>query len=124
MIKRRTKTNLKDFELFISECKKWIKFLELNRWDVIYYHKSSKGDPGWSQAGTQVFTDSHAEILFDTEWDIEDITVENIKNAAKHEVMHLLLGNIRNNVHQRFLTEREVCLAEEEVVRILVKKLN
>jgi len=117
--KPRTKTTSKEFDLFIAECKKWIKKLELNRWDVIYTWKRS--DENWGQAGCQVYYDSHAEILFDTVWEDEPITNENIKLAAKHEVMHLLLGNIRNNVYKRFLNEKEVLLAEEQVVRTLVK---
>lgn len=124
MKQRRTKTTDKDFKLFITECKKWISYLELNRWDIIYFHKSSKGQNQWCQAGNQIYKDSHAEIFFDTEWDMEDITVENIKNAAKHEVLHILLGEIANQAYKRFASEDALSLAEEEVIRILCKKLK
>jgi hypothetical protein len=113
------KTKLKDFNLFVDECKKWIKILELSRWDVVY--NWCKSNEEWQQAGCQVYHDSHAEIFFDKKWETDPINTKNIKDAAKHEVIHLLLGNIRNNVYKRFLNENEVRLAEEEVVRILVK---
>ena len=122
MKKQRTTTNKKDFDLFVKECKRWIKILELNRYDIIYEHKSSRGEK-WCQAANQIYTDSHAVIYFDTEWTVEPITPENIKIAAKHEVIHLLLGGMKNCIYSRFINEDQVTLSEEEVVRILCKTL-
>lgn len=122
-MKQPSKTTKEDFDLFVKECKNWVEFLELNRWDIQYIWKSGKND-NWCNAGCRVYRDATAEIFFDTEWQREDKTVDNIKISAKHEVLHVLLGRMKDSMFKRFVSEDEMLAAEEEVVRLLCKKLK
>ena len=116
-------TTEEHFSIFKTECKKWIKKLELNDWKIYYIHE----DLGPNLYG-RCFTDlvgKVCSIRFAAKWamlGIDDIE-ESIKETAKHEVIHLLLGRFSTISAARYITESEQIEAEETLVRKLEKLL-
>lgn len=108
------KTTTKHFELFKSECKKWINKFELNNWDILIECHSIK------VGNAQCWTDIEGyvgSITLNTEWKgIRPLDKENIKKCAKHEVIHLLLARLSNYAKSRDYTEKDCYEAEEELV--------
>ncbi len=70
---------------------------------------------------------SVARLAISKDFDMEGVHVsleEKIKNSAKHEVMHLLLGEMSDIASARYRTYDELMAAEERVVGRLVKFIN
>jgi len=58
-------------------------------------------------------------------YDKDDLRVtEKIKQTAKHEMIHVLLGKMSSNIYARFIGETEAEESEEEVVRKLEVLIN
>ena len=45
--KKENYTTEEHFQLFKTECKKWIKELGLIGWDIVYKHDGEENDRGW-----------------------------------------------------------------------------
>ena len=119
------KTTKKDFELFKSECQKWINRFELNNWTIRYSWRDLELDglDGASNSGAWNYI---AYLTLDTEIDDENIgdrdMIIEIKEAAKHEVIHLLIKRLKLKAIYRYIKdENEIVEAEEELVRKLEK---
>lgn len=117
------KTNKKDFEVFRKECRRLIDKWELNGWSVRFEHKKI----GDREAAMHRDGSSHnATIALNTEleWGTfkeEKRKVEYLKELAKHETLHLLLGRLSYCGECRWVTDNEYDEAEEELVRKLIK---
>lgn len=108
------RSSAEQFELFKSECKRWIDKVGITGWDVYYEHKPLKN---LAQCCTKSI--SHLAIItLTSEWDSEGIpcTDEGIALAAKHEVMHLLIAKLDDLASARWVTADEVTEASEELV--------
>ena len=114
------KTSKEDFKLFQEECQKWIDGFELNNYDVIYHHKDSDKFDGAYNTG---HSDYRADLYLSKDIEYLDGTniskTQEIKDAAKHEIVHLLLKRLIINAMERFVNKSEITEAEEEVVRKL-----
>ena len=107
------KTTKKDFELFESECWKWIDFFGLKAWDIVIEHESAKGN----RATCSYFVTNRSIVLnLATEFETDPITSERIKQDAFHEVCEILLCNIRTLAETRFIHKDEI---DEEVHAII-----
>lgn len=117
------KTTKKEFELFVSESKKWINKIELNNWSLYFSHKEI-GENVYSEIRRDL--DGYtATIYMNTEFEmtgIDDIT-QAIKDTAKHEIMHLLVSRLSLVGKNRFVSGDELYQAEEELVTKLEKLL-
>ena len=107
-------TSKKQFQLFKSECKKWIDIFKLDGWEFGFYLL----DTNSSQA--QVFRDYIActvKVNFNTivTKRPDESYNELIKETAKHEMIHILLGNLALLAGSRFVTSDELEKAEEEL---------
>ena len=110
------KTTKKHFEIFKEECQKWLDKFELNNWDVFYKADSKKGTVA------EIITDLDgyiASILFTPDWndDMRPCNEDEIRLAAKHEVIHLLLGRVSSIGRTRWVNKDEMNEAEEELVK-------
>lgn len=118
------KTTKKDFSLFKHECHKWEKVLGLSSYDIVYKHQDDENkkfdgayNKGWANYTAEVVLCKNIEFL-----DGSDVnTGMEIKEAAKHEMIHLLLKRYVINAEARFVNENELKEAEEELVRKLCK---
>ena len=116
----KKKTNKEHFNLFKSECQKWIDKLKLDNWKIYFAHEEMEG------VYARIFPDiktNVATIKMNTEWSMFaiDNLEESIKNAAKHEVIHLLLARLSEYGHKKDYTHDNMFEAEEELVRKLEK---
>jgi hypothetical protein len=119
------KTTKKDFELFKKECQKWIDRFELNKYDVAYdWHKMNEANAMMNnQESGMVATISLSNKIDYDKFDFPQYKNVNefIKEKAKHEVIHLLIGRYREYANSRFVSKNEISEAEEELVRKLEK---
>lgn len=115
------KTNKKHFNIFKSECEKWIEIFHLNGWGVSFIHQSHS--QGTFATCYTSLTGMRSTIYLTDEWDdeIKKLTPEALKESAKHEIIHLLLSRLSDNGRARYIDENEYDEAEEELVRKLEK---
>ena len=112
------KTTQKQFELFKKECRKWADRFELNGWRFDF----KLDDLGNNQAEVdRNYLGCVATIKLDIKLTKanEDTWTNLIKFNAKHEIIHILCGNLAVLASSRFITSDEVTKAEEELVRKL-----
>lgn len=116
------KTSKADFNIFKKECKRLIDEWELNNWDMRYVH--AKIDDAYAEI-VRDGENFDAAIILNTE--VEGKIPRNItqkdyfKKLAKHECIHLLLGNLTHCGESRWCTEEEMNRVEEELVRKLIR---
>jgi len=114
----------KDFQTFKDECQRLIDILGLKNWKVYFV---------WEQ----LINDRFAEITTDAISMTATITLtkkikisfdksykDDVKQHAKHEVIHLLLGRISHLAKSRFVRDDEIYSAEEEIVQTLSKIIS
>ena len=106
------KTTAKHFELFKEECQKWIEKLNLDDWEVNYWHEN----PEYYQADCEIQKEAtyrRVDIKFTTDRiEKENLNDEYIKGIAKHEMMHLLLGNLSELAYSRYVSRNEIIKAK------------
>jgi hypothetical protein len=116
-------TKSKDFQIFKTECLKWLKKFELSHWTIQFFHEKLNG----SAARVRVLSsDSIATIYLSTDIQEDDYCgrmtkTEYLKECAKHEVIHILIGRYVGRAESRWCSEKEIEEAEEELVRKLMK---
>ena len=112
------KTTKADFELFKSECEKWINYLKLDNWKV--YYSLNCSDSAYAEivgdGGNYVAT-----ISFCKEWDdsINPKTKDTITDTARHEILHLLIERLWWLGKCRYVTPDELLSETESIVRKL-----
>lgn len=112
------KTTKQQFKQFKEECKKWQDKFELNDWKIYYQHVSYDG--GYAQIHKNS-NNRVATIFFNGELENkEEYNNLNIKEIAKHEMIHLMLARLSEIGVARFISEDETIEAEEELVQKLI----
>jgi hypothetical protein len=113
------KTNSKNFELFVSECKKRVDDFGLHGWDITYTHEVLKG--GLGECRTRL-PEAQATIALGTEWNgYKKITNEDIIIIANHEIGHLVTARLTCIGSCRFVSESELIEASEQISNMLVR---
>ena len=114
------KLTRKHFNIFCNECRQFQQIWGINGWDITFEHKKLEvGDYA------QVVTDYEQHAVLVTlarEWDKEPNNDE-LKNTAKHEMIHVLMGKMRGVALSRFISEDELKATEHDTVNILCKIL-
>ena len=119
------KLTQKHFEIFKKSCEYWIDELKLDNWEVHYRWRKSRENRASMNTNLSGYI---ATMFLSREWSNYDkITKkeieEEIKTAAKHEIIHLLLARLSGNGSSRFISSDDLVEAEEELVRKLEKIL-
>ena len=114
------KPTKQDFEYFKKCCSEYIDKFELNNW-VFRFHFGLKHKEYESGENIRNLINCQADIYLDKNYDFEN--KEEIKRAAKHEVIHSLTGKIYILGRCRFIQEEEFDREEEELVHRLEKLL-
>jgi len=107
-------TTQAQYNLFKKECIKRAKQFQLNNWQIDFYLADIEG------VQAQVFRDylaCIAKVNFSTTiTKSPDETWEQlIKDTAKHEMLHVLDGNLAQLAASRYVTPDEIEKAEEEL---------
>ena len=111
------KTSKKHFEIFKSECLKWQEKLKLDDWHIFFQHTKLDG----VDANTLRSSEYNATLSLDTTIIDVDYNMpidDYIKQLAKHEMIHVMLGYF---ALQAVRPERIRDEAEEALVRKLEK---
>lgn len=113
------KTTKQHFEVFKGECQKWIDILKLDNWDVHYRWYLDKNSRGSCSTDLDGYV---ATLELSKEWrNYDKLTDDDIKQTAKHEVIHLLLARLSQNARARYVSSDDLGESEEELVRKLEK---
>lgn len=111
------KITQKQFEEFKTECLKLLNDFHLNDWDV--YFEFEKID---EQANCYVIPDGNITITLATEINfLNKNKNEYLKELAKHEIIHCLIGRFSSLARDRYINEKELDTEEEHLVRKLTK---
>ena len=114
------KVSQKQFEEFKKECLRLQKEWGLNGYRLFFYFKELESRYAESETDLKGMT---ASIRLSSELSELALGDLNISEAAKHEMIHVLLGRVLTMGYTRFIDKKEMVSAEEEVVRILEKIL-
>ena len=118
------KTNKSHFALFRKECLMLQKKWHLNWWSIYFKHWEKK-----SEASVAVDWANHSATIFLWTNISQDLVVtwlstnQYIKQLAKHEMIHVLLGWLVTLWEARYTSAAEMVSAEEELVRKLITLL-
>ncbi len=110
---------MKKFELFKKECLYWIDRFQLSNWGVNIAIDDREGQnvKGYIKCDDESFL---ASIFFCADGNKKS-SEEDIKDTAKHEVIHLLLARMSRLGEKRYAGKDELYAAEEEIVQRLLK---
>ncbi|KKN00160.1 hypothetical protein LCGC14_1140540 [marine sediment metagenome] len=111
-----TKTTNKDFELFQREFKRWQKLFGLTGYQV--YFKFEESERQFASIAINQ-GDMVVTVRLNSKPSDVDKPHKNIKQSAKHEALHLLVGRVDQNGRYRFTSENEMYEAIEELVHRL-----
>ena len=107
------------YEIFKEECLYWLDKFHLNDYDVYFEFKELDN----ADARSSISGDcGNITIALSNELDFFQYKpIERIKELAKHEILHCLLGKFSNSASERYISENELISEEEHLVRKLVK---
>ncbi len=108
-------TTQKEFQIFKKESMMWVDKLGLKGWDIEYSHKSL--DIGTLATCSYNVISRSADLSLNVVW-IKSPTVLNIKRAAFHEVMELLLARFDAIARDRSLGEFELEEEAHNIIRV------
>ena len=115
------KTTAKHFKVFVDEFQRLQTLLSLGSWKVYFVHGRPKANV--VDAFAWIKTDLSGQVatvhLVD-KWDVRrELTDEELKKCARHEVFHLLGARLCELARSRWVTSTEVAEADEELVNRL-----
>lgn len=107
------KTTIKQFEQFKAYCLEWQQELGLTDWHLYLYHRDTddaEADTSYDPAGRG------ATIRFNTHWDETTPTPNHLKEAALHEMMHILTAPLMTEGQSRYANEDTMRQLEHSIV--------
>lgn len=111
------RTTAAHFATFKAECARCIKLYRITGWRVDYLH--TKCDESRAQCRSNA-KDQAAVLVLSTEWGTDIPATEAlVKQAARHEVIHLIVDKLHEAACFRYVTKDEVTHAVESTVRHL-----
>ena len=115
------KTSKKHFELFKKEFLKCVDKWKIIGWKIYFEHREIEDDI--IARVLRELSDKTVTIEFNLNYVDQNYSKERIVWTARHEAAHLLLGRIAVIAESRFVTDSELCEAEEEIVNLLIELL-
>lgn len=108
------KTTKEHYRIFVNECKRLAVLWHLTDWKFYFEHDENKGNRAqiWMDADNHVAT-----IQLAKEWD--NVTNNGIIETARHEMIHLIFGNLVHMAECRYCTSSEMALEKERLTRHL-----
>ena len=116
----KRKPTQEDFEYFKKCCQKYADKFELNNWTYIFHFKRD-GDKEWLGGKIERRLDNlQADIYLDPNCLTDN---KYIKETAKHEILHCLVGELYLLGISRHVQRGEIDKAEEALIHKLEKLL-
>ena len=111
------KTTAKDFALFKKECEKWIDFFGLTNWRVVYCREQYEEDAhAWFSTNSEGMV---ATIALCPDWKHEEVTTEQIKKSAFHEVCEMMFSHLQDLAQSRYWDPVEYQTERHAIIRRL-----
>ncbi len=110
-------------EFFLEEFKSWQLKLGLKHIEI-FFHVEDKLDTCY--AYIKYSNSGVATLVLSKSFDylgVPDVN-EKLKSIAKHEAMHLLLGELQALAETRYVTSDEMEATTEKLVRVLQQLIN
>lgn len=106
------------FEIFKTECRKWVNILGLMGWEIFYSHKpvkeSSRANASYHVMGRI------ATLNLEPVWKDSDVSSDDeIRRIAFHEVCEVLMARIAIIGKDRYISESEIDEEVHNVIRTL-----
>ena len=106
----------KDFALFQKEFKKWQRIFGLTGYKVYFKYEPLEK----SFADIEINLEGMiATVRLNSKLPDKDKPYKNVRENAKHEAIHLLIGRLEMNGRYRFVSSGEMNESSEELVRKL-----
>ena len=115
------KVTKQQYKMFVKECRYWIDKLELNNWNYAFEFKKLEDATAQTRLELTGLTVTIALCTDLETFDYEISSNDYIKQCAKHEVIHVLVGRLAENARARFLTNNDWYESVEELVTKLTK---
>lgn len=125
---KKLQTTKKQFDLFEKTTREYLDKWKVTGWTIYFCHRDEKSSMGESGVASCSVGLTHKCITFTFSKNIEEkdkdiYSDEFIKETAKHEAAHALIGRFSRIATARFITDSEAYEAEEELVNHLTELL-
>lgn len=108
----------KHFEIYQKECEKWIDKLGLTDWEASFNQGKRRDCAAWLSFDC---LNRCATFHFSDEQTFADLNPQQIKANARHEVLELLLGRLRDLAGQRYgLMQEDI----DEECHVIIERLQ
>lgn len=120
-MKEGTRIGKKEFAIFKAECRRWIDLLSLSDWKIYYrFYQIEDGLAGINRD----YEGKIATVSLSPFQERCSRSEVNVKSSARHEILHLLLGELDYLNGRRLVTSGSWDAAEHTVIRRLEALLN
>ncbi len=116
-------TNKKHFEVFRKEVLKWIHVFGLLDWDVIVEHGGVDDDNNAAECAYNITAKSAIIRLSKTFTKTEGFTLQDLREAAAHEVCELLLCHFGYLAESRYTTYEQIETVRHSLIARLLNYL-
>jgi hypothetical protein len=113
------KTTKKQFELFKSECQKWLERFQIDDFEVRVFWGGVEKKENAYECSREKVNAGVIEIFMAKELSGFHLTEKDIKKSAKHEMIHALMAEFSYMAGCRCITDSEMTLCEERLTRKL-----
>jgi hypothetical protein len=113
----------KDSFKYFKECvSRWVNYFGLHNWDV-NVHMDDDGYDGILAETLSRVENKRADIYLVMEWDGTEMTKYSLNETAFHEVLEVMLAEIRYIAGRRDIRFGEIDSAIHNIIRILTAKI-
>jgi len=116
------KLNQTHFKKFKKYCEFYVEKFKLDNWEIAFDWIEDNKE-GRAKVIPNISGYIATLYLSDEWYGYDKICDNDIKNVAKHEVIHIILARLSENGNTRFLSIDDFKESEEELVRKLEKLL-
>ena len=110
------KTSKEDFEFFQKQVTSYQKQLGLTDWKIYCMHDTEDNALAWIKRDQE---GRCCSIGLSVDWSHQKVSRAMIKSSARHEVLHLLLADLRLAGNKRQSTAEDFTIAEHSIIRRL-----
>lgn len=113
------KLTQKHFERFVNYCIQYQAHFKLHDWALAFEFKDLQEDRARTVLTLEA---SQAVIGLNTNWneDVRKFAEQQLREVAKHEMLHVFLGRLGELARYRYLTSRELEAAEHAIIQKLL----
>lgn len=116
MTREGTQITKREFAIFKAECQRWIKIFGLTEWKIHYHFEDV---PDGLAGINRDFEGKIARISLNPFQERVPKREVNVRSSARHEILHLLLGELDWMEGRRNISANSWAAAEHGVIRRL-----